>query len=56
VVGLEKIPTLEQIDAMILYTDAQIATEPNPLAVHLLEYHRSVYCRMGDIILNNVKE
>lgn len=55
-VKLEQIPTIDKIVAMIEYTEARIATETNPLGIHLLEHHLSVYNRMGDMILNNVIE
>lgn len=53
---LEQLPTLPIIDEMISYTDARIEAEPNPLGVILLQHHRAVYCKMADVILNNVLE
>lgn len=55
-IGIEKIPELEVIDSMILYTKARIEIEQNILGVHALTHHLGVYYRMGDVLLNNVVE
>jgi hypothetical protein len=55
-IKLEQTPPLEAVVAMLEYTEAKIAVEQNPLAIHLLEHHWRTYNKMADVILDNVLE